>query len=68
MVMQVLMTKILCFSPGLVAVLWLILWFLAVHDTPEGHPRITQAEIEYIQKYNGKKVDTSVSNPYDCAV
>lgn len=34
---------------GLVGLLWSILWFALVFETPASHPRITPEEREYIE-------------------
>ncbi|BFZ21329.1 hypothetical protein BsWGS_24367 [Bradybaena similaris] len=34
---------------GCAGVVWSLFWFILIHDTPSQHPRISQAEREYIQ-------------------
>ncbi|XP_045617908.2 sialin isoform X1 [Procambarus clarkii] len=34
---------------GVVGLTWCVPWFLLVHDTPRHHPRISSAELTYIQ-------------------
>ncbi|XP_013392278.1 vesicular glutamate transporter 3 [Lingula anatina] len=34
---------------GALAILWCILWFLLISDSPSEHPTISQEELEYIQ-------------------
>nr|XP_045598157.1 sialin-like isoform X1 [Procambarus clarkii] len=34
---------------GVVGLIWCVPWFLLVHDTPKFHPRISPAELSYIQ-------------------
>ena len=46
--------------PGLIALLWVVAWFLLVHDNPSDHPRISQQELNYIRIANGKKLSGKV--------
>ncbi|XP_047484173.1 sialin-like [Penaeus chinensis] len=34
---------------GGVGLAWAVPWFLLIHDRPEGHPRISKQELDYIQ-------------------
>lgn len=34
---------------GIVGLCWCVVWYLLATSTPETHPRITQAELRYIQ-------------------
>lgn len=36
---------------GVLGVFWGVPWFLLAHDLPEDHPRISPAELEYIQTH-----------------
>ncbi|CAL4111847.1 unnamed protein product [Meganyctiphanes norvegica] len=36
------------YVPGIVSVVWVVMWALLMHDTPQQHPRISQAELKYI--------------------
>ena len=44
--------------------IWVIAWFYLARETPKDHPRITEAEKEYIQKNIGfdtlKKVSSLI--------
>ncbi|CAL4162241.1 unnamed protein product [Meganyctiphanes norvegica] len=36
------------YAPGIVSVMWVVMWALLMYDTPQQHPRISQAELMYI--------------------
>lgn len=36
---------------GTSGLVWSIAWFLLVHDRPEHHPRISDAELQYLLSY-----------------
>ncbi|KAK7081859.1 hypothetical protein SK128_016485 [Halocaridina rubra] len=38
---------------GGLGLIWSIFWFALVHDRPEQHPRISQAELSHLQSYKG---------------
>lgn len=44
------------FIPGIFVLLWCILWFLLVADTPEAHSRISDDEKMYISKCLGDNI------------
>jgi len=47
---------------GVVGVIWAIMWFFLVYDSPAQHPRISAEEREYIEKALNKKTETKVEN------
>lgn len=36
---------------GVLGIIWGIPWFLLTHDRPEKHPRISQVELNFIQRH-----------------
>jgi len=50
------------FTAGAVGVIWAIMWFFLVYDSPAQHPRISAEEREYIEKALNKKTETKVVN------
>ncbi|XP_017855056.1 vesicular glutamate transporter 1 isoform X2 [Drosophila busckii] len=53
--------QLVFYTTGLLGVGWCILWYLLAFNTPQEHPRITQAELNYIQLNVGEEVLRSVS-------
>lgn len=51
------------FVPGIIALIWVLIWYYLVSDTPESHPRITEDEKEYILKCLGDSVKKTKSIP-----
>jgi len=45
---------------GVVGVIWSIMWFFLVYDSPSQHPRISAEEREYIEKTLNKKAERKV--------
>ena len=39
-----------CVSAGVMGLVWSVLWWFLVYDTPAKHPRISIEEREYIEK------------------
>ncbi|XP_074644338.1 vesicular glutamate transporter 2-like [Tubulanus polymorphus] len=54
------------YTYGLIAIIWVFLWWLLVTETPSQHPRISQTELEYLEKNNNslKKSDSLNRPPY----
>jgi len=50
------------FYAGVVGVIWSIMWFFLVYNSPAEHPRISAEEREYIEKALNKKGDVKVVN------
>ena len=46
---------------GVVGVIWSIMWFFLVYDSPAQHPRISAEERQYIEKALNK-TETKVVN------
>ena len=44
---------VVIYYPGSATVLWLMLWFLVIHDSPESHPRIDVKEKHFIRESIG---------------
>lgn len=44
---------------GFIGLVWFIVWWLIVFDTPEEHPRISEKERQYIQKSLGTSVTSN---------
>lgn len=44
------------YMPASITVVWCVLWWYMVADTPEEHPRISEAEKKYIKEALGDKV------------
>lgn len=38
------------YTTGSIGVIWCVFWYLLAFDSPESHPRITQAEMTYIHQ------------------
>merc|ERR1711962_1798379 len=36
------------YGSGIISLVWVAIWFLLMHDTPQQHPRISQTELKYI--------------------
>ncbi|CAL4115771.1 unnamed protein product, partial [Meganyctiphanes norvegica] len=36
------------YGSGILSLVWVIIWALLMHDTPQQHPRISPAELKYI--------------------
>ena len=57
---RIVFTPVSCCYTGAPGLIWLIFWWLLIHDNPESHPRITREELDYIKasglitRYNGK--------------
>jgi len=47
---------------GVVGVIWSIMWFFLVYNSPAEHPRISAEERDYIEKALNKKGDAKVLN------
>ncbi|XP_042235021.1 putative inorganic phosphate cotransporter [Homarus americanus] len=47
---------------GVLGLVWCITWFLLVHDSPHTHPRITPAELTYIQSSLSSVTTTRIKN------
>ncbi|XP_047496250.1 putative inorganic phosphate cotransporter isoform X2 [Penaeus chinensis] len=45
---------------GTSGLVWCIAWFLLVHDRPEHHPRISDAELQYLLSYKEVMKDAKV--------
>jgi len=45
---------------GVIGVIWAILWFFLVYNTPAQHPRISTEERDYIEKVLVKKTEQKV--------
>jgi len=43
------------FCEGVIGVIWAIMWFFLVYNSPSQHPRISAEEREYIEKALNKK-------------
>lgn len=41
---------------GILSILWSLIWYFAVHDNPEEHPRISKSELTLIKESIGDKV------------
>ncbi|XP_074644340.1 vesicular glutamate transporter 2-like [Tubulanus polymorphus] len=53
------------YTYGLIAIIWVFLWWLLVTETPSQHPRISQTELEYLENnVNLVKSDTHNRPPY----
>ncbi|XP_074644337.1 vesicular glutamate transporter 2-like [Tubulanus polymorphus] len=53
------------YTYGLIAIIWVFLWWLLVTETPSQHPRISQTELEYLENnINLVKSDTHNRPPY----
>jgi len=50
--------RLLCV--GVIAVIWSIMWFFLVYNSPAEHPRISGEERNYIEKALNKKGDAKV--------
>jgi len=50
--------RLLCV--GVIAVVWSIVWFFLVYNSPAEHPRISVEERIYIEKALNKKGDAKV--------
>lgn len=46
---------------GAVGLVWSAAWFLLVHERPEKHPRISQAELSFIQSSKHSMKEAKVS-------
>ena len=40
--------EIMFYAPAAVTLLWCVIWWLRVFESPEKHPSISDAELEYI--------------------
>ncbi|KAK6174796.1 hypothetical protein SNE40_013375 [Patella caerulea] len=49
---------------SIVTVIWLVLWFIFVADTPSEHPRISAAERNYIESGIGDKQTRVLTTPW----
>ncbi|CAL4130204.1 unnamed protein product, partial [Meganyctiphanes norvegica] len=49
---------------GGLGIIWGVAWFLLIHDDPQKHPRISQAEKDYILKHCGAKSEKPVAIPW----
>lgn len=47
------------YVPAALTMLWCVAWWYLVHDTPDEHPRIAEAEKKYIRDALGDKVKKS---------
>lgn len=47
---------------GIVGIVWSILWFFLVFNSPAEHPRITQEERDYIESHVGKRSQEQKAN------
>ena len=45
---------------GVIGIIWAIMWFFLVYNSPATHPRISPEEREYIEKALHKKADDKV--------
>ena len=45
---------------GVVGVIWAIMWFFLVYNSPAEHPRISAEERDYIEKALNKKAEEKV--------
>ena len=52
----------LCLFVGVIGVIWAIMWFFLVYNSPAEHPRISTEERDYIEKALNKKGDGKVVN------
>jgi len=50
------------FYVGAIAVIWAIMWFFLVYNSPDTHPRISREERQYIEKTLNKKTGAKVEN------
>ncbi|GBP26975.1 hypothetical protein EVAR_95761_1 [Eumeta japonica] len=51
------------YVPGLIGMVWCVVWWVLVYDSPTLHPRISEAEKAYILEAIGDKVQDQKSFP-----
>jgi len=51
---------------GVLGVIWSIMWFFLVYDSPSQHPRISDEERTYIENALNKAVKKKVVNLSHC--
>lgn len=61
------------FHAGIIGVMWSVAWFAVVYDTPAQHPRISEAERNFLMKAlpqddNSKGVSLQNYNPFSLNV
>ncbi|CAH0392904.1 unnamed protein product [Bemisia tabaci] len=54
------------YVPGVVGLLWVLIWFAVVKDRPKDDPYISNEELRYIQDTLGNISDEKVSIPWKC--
>lgn len=52
---------------GALGVLWGVPWFLLVHNRPENHPRISEAELKFITGHRNTVKKAEVTQTYFCS-
>lgn len=52
---------------GALGVLWGGPWFLLVHNRPENHPRISEAELKFITGHRNTVKKAEVTQTYFCS-